>query len=63
MFFVATKDVFCCNKHVLKSNKTLSQQKLYLWQILPMIVNLHFDDSEVKATHQKTDYNTQKRKL
>ena len=34
--FVATKDMFCCNTH--NTNKLLSQQNWYLWQLPPMIV-------------------------
>ena len=46
--FVATKDVFCRNKHVFVATNTcfiatklLSRQKLYLWQ-LPPIIALRF---------------------
>ena len=33
-----TKDAFCGDKHVFVTTKLLSQQKLYLWQLRPMIV-------------------------
>ena len=37
--FVATKDMFCHDTHVFVVTITyLSQQKWYLWQLLPMIV-------------------------
>ena len=38
--FVATKDVFCVcrDKHVFVATKLLSREKLYLWQLSPMIV-------------------------
>ena len=36
--FVTTKDVFCCDKHMfVMTNMCLSRQKLYLWQLPPMI--------------------------
>ena len=34
---VETKDVFCRDKHVFVATKRLSRQKLYLWQLPPMI--------------------------
>ena len=38
--FVVTKDVFCVcrDKHVFVATKLLSREKLYLWQLPPMIV-------------------------
>ena len=41
--FVATKDVFCCDKHTFVATKDvfitelLSRQKRYLWQLPPII--------------------------
>ena len=38
--FVATKDVLCCDKRVFVATKTyLSRQKLYLWQLPPVILH------------------------
>ena len=38
--FVVTKDVFFHDKHVFVVTKHLSQQKLYLWHLPPMILAL-----------------------
>ena len=37
IMFVATKYVFCHDKHVFVATKLLLWQKLYLWQLPPMI--------------------------
>ena len=37
--FVATKDVFSRDKHVLIPTKRLSRQEVYLWQLPPIIKN------------------------
>ena len=43
--FVVTKGMFCCDKHVfVTTNTCLSRQKLYLWQLPPMIVGQPQDD-------------------
>ena len=34
---VATKDVLCRDKHVFVATKHLSRQKLYLWQLPPVL--------------------------
>ena len=36
--FVATKDVFCRDKHVFKATQLLLRQISYLWQLPPMIL-------------------------
>ena len=50
--FVATKEVFCGNKHVFVTTKLLSRQKLYFWQLPPMIYTVrytvHQDDHALK---------------
>ena len=38
MYFVATKDMFCHNKHEFVMIKLLSRQKRYLWQLPPLIL-------------------------
>ena len=35
--FVMTKHIFCCNKSMLVTTNVLSWQKLYLWQLPPII--------------------------
>ena len=54
--FLATKNVFCCDKHVCRNHvfvatKHLSQQKLYLWQLPPIIQgsNLSADSAVTTA--------------
>ena len=49
--FVATKHIFWCNKSMLVATKYLSQQKLYLWQLPPVIVVKV--TKKVKVTHKK----------
>ena len=39
--FVMIKHVFCCDKSMLVATKLLSWQKLYLWQLSPMIDDKH----------------------
>ena len=37
-YFCCDKTVFCSDKHVFVAKKSLSRQKLYLWQLSPMLV-------------------------